>query len=117
MPAASKYPLPDPDRHIRAVQQAVEEAIGRPEVTLLDVRTEAEFRGERFWPSGVAEPGGRAGRIPSVLNLAIDGLRTPDGAFRSAEDVRQLLAPVADSGGEVITYCTVGAAPARHGSH
>lgn len=109
VPAATNYPLPDPDRRVRAEQQAVEEAIGRPAVTVLDVRTDAEFRGERFWPSGVPEPGGRAGRIPSAVHLGIDGLRTPDGAFRSAEDVRRLLAPVADSGGEVITYCTVGA--------
>jgi thiosulfate/3-mercaptopyruvate sulfurtransferase len=109
VPAVTDYPLPDPDPQLRAGQPEVAAAVGLPEVTLLDVRTEAEFRGERFWPSGGAEPGGRAGRIPSAVHVPIDGLRTPDGAFRSAEDVRRLFGPAADPGGEIITYCTVGA--------
>ena len=41
----------------------------RPACTIVDVRTEAEYRGERFWPSGGSEPGGRAGHIPSAVNL------------------------------------------------
>lgn len=109
VPAVSEYPLPDPDPRLRAGQPEVANAVGLPGVTLLDVRTEAEFRGERFWPSGAPEPGGRAGRIPSAMHLEIDGLRTPDGAFRSAEEVRRLFASVADPGGEIVTYCTVGA--------
>ncbi|QCB97506.1 sulfurtransferase [Arthrobacter sp. PAMC25564] len=109
VPAVTDYLLPDQDGRIRAGQQAVQDAVGLPAVILMDVRTDAEFRGERFWPSGLAEPEGRAGHIPSAMHLAVDGLLTPDGAFRSAEEVRRLFAPVKDSAGEVITYCTVGA--------
>ena len=34
---------------------------------------EAEYRGERFWPSGGLEPGGRAGHVPSAVHQPIDG--------------------------------------------
>lgn len=36
----------------------VEAAISDPACTIVDVRTEAEYRGDRFWPSGGFEPGG-----------------------------------------------------------
>ena len=39
-------------------------AIGAPGTTILDVRSLEEYRGERFWPSGGMEPGGRAGARP-----------------------------------------------------
>ena len=54
----------DPGRRRR-----VRQAIADPGSTLLDVRTEAEFRGERFWPSGGMEPRGRAGHVPTAVHL------------------------------------------------
>lgn len=109
VPHRTDYLLPDPDKRVRAAQDEVAESIGLPRVTLLDVRTEAEFHGERFWPSGVAEPEGRAGHIPSAVHVAVDGLRTPDGSFRSADELRRIFEPVMESAGDIITYCTVGA--------
>src|ERR1700730_1501207 len=73
-PATSHYPLGEEDRRIRADQKAVRRAIGKPRQTLVDVRSEAEYRGERFWPSGGLEPSGRAGHIPSAVHQPIDGL-------------------------------------------
>jgi thiosulfate/3-mercaptopyruvate sulfurtransferase len=97
------------DPALRAVQESVAQAIGRPGTTLVDVRTDAEFRGERFWPSGAAEPGGRAGHVPSAVHQPLDGLYRDDGAFRAPSDLRGIFAPeLIDGDDELIAYCTVG---------
>jgi thiosulfate/3-mercaptopyruvate sulfurtransferase len=54
-------------------------AIGDPGTTIVDVRSEAEYQGERFWPSGGMEPGGRAGHVPSAVHQR-PGLRPPHRA-------------------------------------
>jgi len=108
-PAAGRFCRGDEDPRIRADQAAVQDAIGNPGSTIVDVRTAAEYRGERFWPSGAMEPGGRAGRVPSAIHQPIDGLYNGDGSFRSAEQLRSVFSSVdVDSGGELITYCTIG---------
>jgi thiosulfate/3-mercaptopyruvate sulfurtransferase len=108
-PDASRYVLPDPDGHIRADHAKVEGAIGDRTCTLIDVRTEPEYRGERFWPSGGLEPGGRAGHVPSAVHLPIDGLYDERGSFRSAAELRHVFSSIDLSGdGEVISYCTIG---------
>ncbi len=108
-PATTEYRLPGQDERLRADRTMVQTAMDDPSVTILDVRSDLEFLGERFWPSGGLEPGGRAGHIPSAVHLSIDGLRDDVGAFRSAEEVRQMFASLDRAGaGEVIPYCTVG---------
>jgi thiosulfate/3-mercaptopyruvate sulfurtransferase len=97
------------DPCVRAEQATVLDAIGRPGTTLVDVRSTAEYRGECFWPSGGAEPGGRAGHVPSAVHQPLDGLYHPDGSFRSATELRRVFSPdVLDSAGDLITYCTIG---------
>jgi 3-mercaptopyruvate sulfurtransferase SseA len=44
--------------------------VGDPGTTLVDVRSAAEYQGERFWPSGGQEPGGRAGHVPTAVHQA-----------------------------------------------
>jgi thiosulfate/3-mercaptopyruvate sulfurtransferase len=108
-PAAAGYVLPGPDTRVRAGYPAVRDAIGSPGRILLDVRTWDEYRGERFWPSGGLEPGGRAGHVPSAVHQPIDGLYDERGSFRDAADLRGVFSAV-DLGGaeELITYCTIG---------
>ena len=97
------------DPRVRADRATVLGAIGRPGVTLADVRSAAEFRGERFWPSGGTEPGGRAGHVPSAVHQPLDGLYQPDGSFRAAAELRRAFGPaVLDGDGELITSCTIG---------
>lgn len=87
----------------------MDEAIRHPATTLIDVRSAAEYRGERFWPSGGMEPGGRAGHVPSAVHQPIDGLHHEDESFRSAAELRRMFAStVLDGSGELITYCTIG---------
>jgi thiosulfate/3-mercaptopyruvate sulfurtransferase len=102
------------DAHIRADRNAVRDAIGRPGTTLVDVRSAAEYRGERFWPSGGMEPGGRAGHVPSAIHHPIDGIFDADGSFRPTEELRGVFSPaVLEGGDELITYCTIGGRAAR----
>ena len=47
------YPLAGPtERPIRADRARGQSAIDDPTVMIVDVRSDLEFRGERFWPSG-----------------------------------------------------------------
>jgi len=108
-PAAAGYVLPGPDPRLRAGHAAVRDAIGRPGRTLLDVRSRDEYRGERFWPSGGLEPGGRVGHVPSAVHQPIDGLYDERGAFRDAAALRSVFSATdLDGGDELITYCTIG---------
>ncbi len=108
-PVTTRYLLPGQDDRIRASQRRAEEAIGDKKCTIVDVRTEAEYRGERFWPSGGSEPGGRAGHIPSAVHLPMESVLDERGSFRNAAELRELFSPVGPPGdGELITYCTIG---------
>jgi thiosulfate/3-mercaptopyruvate sulfurtransferase len=108
-PPVGDFRLGGEDSRIRADRAAVREAIGQPGTTLVDVRSAAEYRGERFWPSGGMEPGGRAGHVPSAVRQPIDGIYREDGSFRPAAELRDAFAPaVLDGDGELITYCTIG---------
>ena len=108
-PAAGSFHPGSQHPGIRADWVRVQDGIGQPGTTLVDVRSEAEYRGERFWPSGGMEPGGRAGHVPSAVHLPIDGIYRDDGSFRSAAELRRIFA-AADLDGtrELITYCTIG---------
>lgn len=108
-PAETHYPLPAEDERIRAQQREVEAAIGESGRTILDVRTDPEYRGERFWPSGGMEEGGRAGHIPSAVHVPMDGLQDENGAFRPPAELRRHFSGI-DLGDdqEVIPYCTIG---------
>jgi len=109
-PTPAGYRLGDEDRSIRADRLEVQDAIGRASSILVDVRTEPEYRGERFWPSGAMEPGGRAGHIPGSVHQPIDGLYHDDGSFRPAAELRKVFSSVDPDGDdeELITYCTIG---------
>jgi thiosulfate/3-mercaptopyruvate sulfurtransferase len=107
----TRYRLADQVERIRATQSTVQAGIDDSSCAIVDVRTDSEFRGERFWPSGDFEPGGRTGHVPTAKSLPIEGLRDENGSFRSAAEVRQLFEPIHSSngGGDVILYCTIGA--------
>lgn len=107
--APTTYRLPEEDGHIRARDTEVEAAIGEAGSTIIDVRTVAEYRGDRFWPSGGQQEGGRAGHVPSATHLSMDGLLDDQGSYRSQADLRRVFGDLDLSGdGEVVTYCTIG---------
>ena len=108
-PAESAYPLPETDDELLASRQALEAAIGRPGEVILDVRSEPEYRGERFWPSGAAAGAGRAGHVPGAVSVPIDTLREEGGAPKAAAELRRTFEAAGVTNDKaVITYCTIG---------
>jgi thiosulfate/3-mercaptopyruvate sulfurtransferase len=108
-PRNGRYHLGSEDTLIRADCDAVQSAIAEAGTTLLDVRSEAEYKGERFWPSGGSEPNGRSGHVPTAVHLPVDGLYDERGAFRDAPALRRSFSSIdLNGGGELITYCAIG---------
>jgi thiosulfate/3-mercaptopyruvate sulfurtransferase len=110
VPSPARYPLPAADGSIRAERPLVEEAIGDPARIILDTRSDAEYRGDRFWPSGGMEEGGRAGHIPSARHISADGFYDASGAFKARAELAARYSTLElDAEREVIPYCTIGA--------
>ena len=98
-----------PNRDLVSTRRALEDAIDSPDVLILDVRSAAEFAGERFWPSGAAHDVGRAGHVPGATNLPFDLLRADTGELKEARDLRALCeAQGLTPDRRVVTYCTIG---------
>jgi thiosulfate/3-mercaptopyruvate sulfurtransferase len=108
-PDPAGYTLPAADGRLRADRAAVQGAIGDPYTTIVDVRSAAEYQGERFWPSGGLEPGGRAGHVPTAVHQPVEDLYDDRGSFRSAAELRGIFGRI-DLDGEdgLISYCTIG---------
>ena len=108
-PQPAVYPRAacDPDLHVS--QEAVLAMLEQTGAVLLDVRTRAEYDGERFWPSGATEGAGRAGHIPGSIHLPIEALRDRERRFIEADDMRRLLEDLGVTPAHrVVSYCTVG---------
>ncbi|HLZ29993.1 MAG TPA: sulfurtransferase [Chloroflexota bacterium] len=94
---------------IRATHRLVEEAIGDPERRLMDVRSVAEYTGERFWPSLPPEGDQRGGHVPGAVLAPIEDTWAPDGRFKPIEELRGLYqARGFTPDKEIFTYCAVG---------
>jgi thiosulfate/3-mercaptopyruvate sulfurtransferase len=94
---------------IAATYEDVLALAGSPDAVILDVRSQAEFDGVNFWPSGAPEEVGRPGRIPGAAHLPIELLRAKDGRFRSTTELTGALAAAGVAPDRrVVTYCTVG---------
>jgi thiosulfate/3-mercaptopyruvate sulfurtransferase len=108
-PAPAAAAVGESDPHLEASREDVLALIGRPDGVILDVRSQAEYDGVNFWPSGAQEPVGRPGHIPGSVHLPIETLRDADGTFRDAGEMERALAAAAVSPEHrVVTYCTVG---------
>lgn len=108
-PERCTYRLGEEDLRLRATQTMVKQEIDHPGTVTLDVRTRAEFLGERFWPSGGMEEGGRAGHVPGATHLPADELYDARGAFLDRDELAKLYEPVHPTQAEtIISYCTIG---------
>jgi thiosulfate/3-mercaptopyruvate sulfurtransferase len=107
-PAASFTAQPG-DEAIRARRDEVLTAIDSP-TRLVDVRSPAEFAGEIISPQGYEQEGAqRAGHIPGAASIPWAQAVREDGAFKSADELRDLYGGkgVLDSE-HVISYCRIG---------
>jgi thiosulfate/3-mercaptopyruvate sulfurtransferase len=97
------------DDRIRATHVQVAGAIGAPNVRLMDVRSVAEYNGQRFWPSLPPEGDQRGGHVPGAVLVPIEDTWRDDGTFKGVDELRDLYAGrgfTPDK--EIITYCAVG---------
>lgn len=107
-PTKSDYVLAAQDAHFSSkddVLQMIESGDG----VILDTRSRAEYDGERFWPSGATEAGGRSGHIPGAIHFPVELLRSEEGGFRGPGEMVQALGDrgIARDAG-LVTYCTIG---------
>jgi thiosulfate/3-mercaptopyruvate sulfurtransferase len=108
-PKESAYPPVVAKEDWLASRQAVQDAIIDPTQLILDVRAEAEYTGEIFWPSGATEDVGRAGHVPGAVSVPIDLLRAEGGKLKGPEELRRILKQAGVAKDKtVITYCTIG---------
>jgi thiosulfate/3-mercaptopyruvate sulfurtransferase len=92
----------DPDETKLATWQQVVERLDRPEVAIVDTRSEAEYFGEMVRAK-------RGGAIPGAVNLEWTRNLKPDGTFKSVGDLEAMYTEagvVPDR--EVLTYCQGG---------
>ena len=108
--APSSYELPVSASVQRARRADVQRASRHEDQILLDVRTDLEFAGERFWPSGGIPEGAAAGHVPSAVHLPATELLDEDGVLLPADELRAAVEAIGLSADQpIITYCTVGA--------
>jgi thiosulfate/3-mercaptopyruvate sulfurtransferase len=106
---ATDYELPEPDFSLRAFRDDILPRLGDAGLSLVDVRSPAEFRGEVLAPPGLSETAQRAGHIPGAVSVPWAQTVAEDGTFKSAAALRELYAAngVANDK-DIITYCRIG---------
>jgi thiosulfate/3-mercaptopyruvate sulfurtransferase len=108
-PVDGAYTFASEDHTVVASRAHVAELIGRPDGLILDVRSQAEFDGERFWPSGATENAGHSGHIPGAVHLPFDLLLDEDRRLKQPAELNAICdAHGVDPDGRVVTYCTIG---------
>lgn len=107
--SATTYPvIPRDDSQLRAYRDDVRAHFGRP---LIDVRSPAEYTGERTSAPEHPEEGAlRAGHIPTAQSVPWARAVADDGRFRSYDELSSIYHDEVgiNSGDEVIVYCRIG---------
>ena len=108
-PAAS-YTASEGDQSIRAYRDQVLSLVNAGSVSLVDVRSPAEFSGELLAPANLPQEGSqRGGHIPGAANIPWAQAVDEDGTFKSADALRELYGGKGiDGSKETIAYCRIG---------
>lgn len=98
------------DIGIRAFRDQVLERLGKPAVTLVDVRSPQEYSGELIaMPAYPQEGAQRAGHIPGAQSIPWAQNAREDGTFKTAEELKVLYqGKGVTPDKEVIAYCRIG---------
>jgi thiosulfate/3-mercaptopyruvate sulfurtransferase len=101
--------LPEPSNDLRAFRDDVMSRLGDAGVTLVDVRSPAEFSGEVIAPPGMTETAQRGGHIPGAQSIPWAQTVQEDGTFKDADALRALYEPKGVTPDkDVIAYCRIG---------
>jgi thiosulfate/3-mercaptopyruvate sulfurtransferase len=102
LPEPAPYPPPSrTDESIRATAAQVLGGADGAELTVCDVRTPEEYRGEDVRSA-------RGGHIPGAINVPWDQCLAADGTFLPNHQLADVLAPYLDAPGQPVTYCQGG---------
>jgi thiosulfate/3-mercaptopyruvate sulfurtransferase len=103
------YQLAAPDFGLRAFRDDILPRLGDETLSLVDVRSPAEFNGEILAPPGLPETAQRAGHIPGAASIPWAQTVREDGTFKSADELRDLYAAKGvTSDKDIIAYCRIG---------
>jgi thiosulfate/3-mercaptopyruvate sulfurtransferase len=101
--------LPEPDYALRAFRDDILPRLGDRGLSLVDVRSPAEFSGEVIAPPGMTETAQRGGHIPGATSAPWAQAVNEDSTFKSADELRAHYAAkgvTADK--DIIAYCRIG---------
>jgi thiosulfate/3-mercaptopyruvate sulfurtransferase len=105
----SNWQLPEVDNSLRAFRDDILPRLGDSGLSLVDVRSPAEFNGEVIAPPGMTETAQRAGHIPGAASVPWATQVNEDGTFKSAEELANLYAAKGvDGDRDIIAYCRIG---------
>jgi len=106
----TSYHAQPPNTSIRALRDQILTQLGRRGITLVDVRSPAEYSGELLAPAHLPQEGAqRGGHIPGALNIPWSMAVSEDGTFKTADELRSLYeSKGVTSDKEVIAYCRIG---------
>ena len=91
-----------PQEHTIATWRDVQARLGKPDVVLLDTRTDGEW-------DGTTVRAKRGGRIPGAVHVEWTRNLDPDGAYKPAVELRQMYEQAGVTPDkEVVTYCQGG---------
>lgn len=104
------YSAKEPDDSIRAFRDDVRDTIGNPAFALVDVRSPAEYSGEKLHMEGYEQEGAqRAGHVPGAQSIPWATAANADGTFKSADELKQIYEGKGVTGDkQVIAYCRIG---------
>lgn len=109
--SATNYKAPERDDSVvRAFRNEVLEHV-KAGGQLVDVRSPAEYSGEKLHMEGYPQEGAlRGGHIPNAKSIPWSRAANEDGTFKSVEDLKALYVDDQglDSDKEVIAYCRIG---------
>ncbi len=101
--------LPEPSYDLRAFRDDILPRLGRGDLTLVDVRSPAEFKGEVIAPPGMTETAQRGGHIPGAASIPWSQAVADDGRFKSLDELRALYeGRGVTRDRDVIAYCRIG---------
>jgi len=108
--SAVSYTASEGDHSIRAYRDQVLSLVNAGGISLVDVRSPAEFSGELLAPPAAPQEGSqRGGHIPGASNIPWGQAVAEDGTFKSADDLRALYGGQGiDGSRETIAYCRIG---------
>ncbi len=107
-PAPASRRAATEDWSARIGRDEVLAGLGQPGRTLIDLRSDEEYHGERVSPTTMSFDHGaeRAGRIPGARHLYYERLLNPDGTCKDTLGIAaELEAAGVDPSGEIVTYC------------